>query len=85
MATKPEDYASTYLDVSIVFYKSATRTFTITLSNVYLIPDDDIMNATDWYEKKTLKIVSFGSTVAAPTSVSAVVLDSLDATYYENP
>ena len=85
MATKPEDYASTYLDVSIVFYKSATRSFTITLSNVYLIPDEDVMNATDWYEKKTLKIVSFGSTVAAPTSVSAVVLDALDATYYENP
>jgi len=85
MATKPESYVSTYLDVSIVFYKSATRTFTITLNNVYLIPDEDVMNATDWYEKKTLKLVSFSSAVASPTSVTASVLDSLDATYYENP
>ena len=85
MATKPESYVSTYLDVVITFYKSATRLFTITLSNVYLIPDEDVMNATDWYEKKTLKITSFGSTVAAPTSVTGSVIDTLDATYYENP
>jgi len=84
MATKPEDYVSTYLDASIVFYKSATRSFTITLSNIYLIPDDDIMSSSDWYEKKTLKFTSFSSAVASPTSVSASVLDSLDKTYYEN-
>lgn len=84
MATKPEDYVSTYLDASIVFYKSATRSFTITLSNIYLIPDDDIMSSTEWYEKKTLKFKSFSTAAASPTSVSSVVVDSLDKTYYEN-
>ena len=84
MATKPEDYVSTYLDVNIVFYKSATRSFSIPLNNIYLIPDEDIMSSNEWYERKTLHFTSFSPAVASPTSVSSVVLDSLDKTYYEN-
>lgn len=84
MATKPESYVSTYLDGNIVFYKSATRSLSIPLANLYLIPDNDIMNSRDWYEKKTLSFTSFSSAVASPTSISAVAIDSLDKTYYEN-
>lgn len=85
MATKPESYVSTYLDANIIFYKSATRSLTLPLNNIYLIPDKDIMSSSDWYERKTLSFTSFSSAVASPTSVGAgVVLDSLDKTYYEN-
>lgn len=81
MATKPESYLTTYLDGVIKFYKTATREFGVNLNNVYLVPDKDILNETDWYERKTLKCISWDSTL---TSVAGSVEDTLDATYYEN-
>ena len=85
MATRPEDYVSTYLDANIVFYKSATRSFTLPLHNIYLIPDKDIMSSSDWYESKTLRFTPFSSAVASPTSIGpSLVTDALDKTYYEN-
>lgn len=79
MSAKPEDYAGD-LDGVIKFYKSATREFGITLDKMYLLPDKTILSETDWYERKTLKFVSYSSA----TSVSGSVKDSLDKTYYEN-
>jgi len=79
MATKPASYAGD-LDVVIKFYKSATRYYQITLDKMYLKPDKDILNETDWYEKKTLEFYFMGSS----SSIVPIVVDTLDKTYYEN-
>ena len=80
MATKPEDYAGTGLDIEIKFYKDATNEFGISLGNFYLVPDETVMNEVDWYERKTLRFVPIGTT----TTVSASVEDRKNKTYYEN-
>ena len=80
MATAPEDYAGTGLDVEIKFYKAANNEWGISLGNLYLIPDETILNEIDWYERKTLRFVPIGST----TTVSASVEDRKNKTYYEN-
>lgn len=80
MATEPEDYVGTGLDVEIKFYKDASNEWGISLGNLYLVPDVTIMNEIDWYERKTLTLVPIGST----TTVSGSVEDRKNKTYYEN-
>jgi len=81
MATKPESYAGTYLDVEIKFYKATNNEFGITLANLYLVPDQTILSEIDWYEKKSLRFVSWGSS----TAISSSVEDYHNKTFYENP
>ena len=80
MATKPEDYAGTGLDVEIKFYKATNNEWGISLGNLYLVPDKTILNEIDWYERKTLRLMPLNST----TSVSSSVEDRKNKTYYEN-
>ena len=80
MATKAEDYVGTGLDVEFKFYKATNNEWGISLGNLYLIPDETILNEIDWYERKTLRLVPIGST----TTVSASVEDRKNKTYYEN-
>lgn len=80
MATKPEDYTVTGLDVEIKFYKSTENEWGISLANLYLVPDQTILNDVDWYERKTLRFVSLNTT----TSVSASIEDRKNKMYYEN-
>ena len=80
MATKPEDYAGSGLDVEIKFYKGTNNEWGISLGNLYLVPDETILNEIDWYEKKTLRLIPIGST----TTVSGSVEDRKNKTYYEN-
>lgn len=79
MATKPESYAGD-LDIDLKFYKSATREFPIDINKMYLVPDKDMLNERDWYEKKTLHFVPYSNA----TTISLAPEDSLDKTYYEN-
>ena len=80
MATKPEDYTVTGLDVEIKFYKAANNEWGVSLGNFYLIPDETVMNEVDWYERKTLRFVPIDTT----TTVAASVEDRKNKTYYEN-
>lgn len=80
MATKPEDYAGTGLDVEIKFYKATNNEFGVSLGNLYLVPDVTILNETDWYERKTLRMVPIGST----TSITSSVEDQFNKMLYEN-
>lgn len=80
MATRPEDYAGTGLDVEIKFFKGTNNEWGISLGNFYLVPDETILNEVDWYERKTLRMVPIGST----TTVTSSVEDRKDKTYYEN-
>lgn len=80
MAIEPESYAGTGLDVEIKFYKATNNEWGISLGNLYLVPDQTILTETDWYEKKTLRLVVLDST----TTVSGSVEDRKNKTYYEN-
>ncbi len=80
MATAPEDYAGTGLDVEIKFYKDTSNEWGISLGNLYLVPDETVMNEVDWYERKTLRLIPIDTT----TTVSSSVEDRKNKTYYEN-
>ena len=80
MATKPESYLGTGLDVEIKFYKATNNEWGISLGNLYLVPDQTVLTETDWYERKTLRLVVLDST----TTVSSSVEDRKNKTYYEN-
>lgn len=77
MATKPELYAGA-LAGQILGYKSASAQFDITFDKLYMKPDQDIMEETNWHEKKTIELIQNATTVAIAPE------DSLDKTYYEN-
>ena len=80
MALEPEDYAGAKLDFIIKFYKAANREYGITLNNLYLVPDQTILNEIDWYERKTLRFVVYDST----TTVVGSVEGQQNKTFYEN-
>lgn len=79
MATKPESYAGA-LDADFKWYKSADREFDIDINYLYLVPDQDILNERNWYERKTLRFIPLNSS----TSITIVPEDSLAEAYYEN-
>ena len=80
MATAPEDYAGSGLDVEIKFYKGTNNEWGISLGNLYLVPDETILNEVDWYERKTLRLIPIGTT----TTISGSIEDRKNKTYYEN-
>ena len=80
MATDPEDYAGTGLDAEILFYKATNNEFGISLGNLYLVPDVTILNETDWYERKTLRMVP----ISSATTITSSVEDQHNKTFYEN-
>ena len=80
MATKPEDYAGSGLDVEILFYKATNNEFGVSLGDLYLIPDETILNEIDWYERKTLRMVP----ISSATTITSSVEDQHNKTFYEN-